>query len=38
VLLPQATTVPSLFSARLWLLPAAIAVTPVSPARTFLCP
>ena len=31
---PQATTVPSLFSARLCTAPAAMAITPLSPAGT----
>src|SRR5262245_26344630 len=35
---PQATTVPSLFRARLWYPPAAIAVTPERPLGTLRCP
>ena len=36
MLLPQETTVPSLFRARLWLAPAEIATTPDSPGGTLL--
>src|SRR5918911_1325214 len=35
---PQATTVPSDFSARLWKEPAAIALTPERPLGTLHCP
>src|SRR5919197_2789880 len=35
---PQATTVPSLFSARLWNVPAATAITPERPLGTVHCP
>ena len=38
MLRPQATTVPSLFRARLWKPPAAIETTPDSPAGTVLWP